>query len=42
MLEDAGHMLHVDDPEGCMRAAREFLDAATLEDGLELGSARPV
>jgi pimeloyl-ACP methyl ester carboxylesterase len=42
VLEDAGHMLHVDDPDGYLRAVREFLDGAALEGGLELGRARPV
>ncbi|WP_329789729.1 alpha/beta hydrolase [Lentzea sp. DG1S-22] len=39
---EAGHMLHVDDPEGYLRALREFLGGATLEGGLELGGTRPV
>ncbi|NGY57397.1 alpha/beta hydrolase [Lentzea sp. NEAU-D13] len=39
---EAGHMLHVDDPEGYLRALREFLGGAALHDGLELGRARPV
>ncbi|GGN15349.1 hypothetical protein GCM10011609_64940 [Lentzea pudingi] len=30
------------DPEGYARAVREFLEGAALEDGLELGSPRPV
>ncbi|MDX8048060.1 alpha/beta hydrolase [Lentzea sp. BCCO 10_0798] len=42
VLEDAGHMLHVDDPDGYLRAVREFLDGAALDGGLELGRARPV
>lgn len=42
VLEDTGHMLHVDDPEGYVRAVRGFLDGAPFEGGLELGSARPV
>jgi pimeloyl-ACP methyl ester carboxylesterase len=42
VLENAGHMLHVDDPDGYLRAVREFLDGAALDGGLELGSARPV
>ncbi|WP_434440457.1 alpha/beta fold hydrolase [Lentzea sp. E54] len=42
VVENAGHMLHVDEPEGYLRAVREFLDGAALEGGLELGSARPV
>jgi pimeloyl-ACP methyl ester carboxylesterase len=42
VLEDAGHMLHVDDPDGYLRAVREFLDGAALEGGLELGRTRPV
>ncbi|WP_258947980.1 alpha/beta fold hydrolase [Lentzea californiensis] len=42
VLENAGHMLHVDDPDGYLRAVREFLDGAALDGGLELGSTRPV
>ncbi|RDI27802.1 2-hydroxymuconate-semialdehyde hydrolase [Lentzea flaviverrucosa] len=42
VLENAGHMLHVDDPDGYLRAVREFLEGAALDGGLELGSARPV
>ncbi|MFD4642523.1 alpha/beta fold hydrolase [Lentzea sp. NPDC058436] len=42
VLEEAGHMLHVDDPEGYLCAVREFLDGAAFEGGLELGGARPV
>ncbi|SMD12843.1 proline iminopeptidase [Lentzea albidocapillata] len=42
ILENAGHMLHVDDPDGYLRAVREFLCGTALDGGLELGSARPV
>ncbi|MFD5824477.1 alpha/beta fold hydrolase [Lentzea sp. NPDC060358] len=42
VLEEAGHMLHVDDPDGYLRAVREFLERAALEGGLELGSAGTV
>lgn len=42
VLENAGHMLHVDDPDGYLRAVREFLEGAALDGGLELGSPRPV
>lgn len=42
VLDDAGHMLHVDQPEGYLRAVREFLDGPAFQRGLELGSPRPV
>ncbi|SEQ51157.1 2-succinyl-6-hydroxy-2,4-cyclohexadiene-1-carboxylate synthase [Lentzea xinjiangensis] len=42
VLEEAGHMLHVDEPEGFLRALREFLEGAAFHDGLELGRPRPV
>ncbi|WP_439660829.1 alpha/beta fold hydrolase [Lentzea sp. HUAS TT2] len=42
VLDDAGHMLHVDEPEGYLRAVREFLNGAAFQRGLELGSPRPV
>ncbi|MGW6935946.1 alpha/beta fold hydrolase [Lentzea sp. NPDC054927] len=42
VLDDAGHMLHVDEPDGYLRAVREFLDGAAFEGGLELRGARPV
>ena len=39
---EAGHMLHVDDPEGYLCALREFLGGAALQDGLEFGGTRPM
>lgn len=42
ILEEAGHMLHVDEPDGYLAAVREFLDRAALQDGFELGRPRPV
>ena len=40
--EDAGHMPHVNDPEGHLRAVWKVLVGAALEGGLELRRARPV
>ncbi|HUQ55492.1 alpha/beta hydrolase [Lentzea sp.] len=42
VLEDAGHMLHVDEPDGYVKAVEEFLEGAALQDGLELGGAGAV
>lgn len=42
VLEEAGHMLHVDEPDGYLNAVHEWLQGAALQDGLELGRARPV
>ena len=42
VLDDAGHMLHVDEPDGYLRAVREFLGGAAFEGGLELRGAWPV
>ncbi|WP_086666690.1 alpha/beta fold hydrolase [Lentzea kentuckyensis] len=42
VLEETGHMLHADDPDGYLKAVRDWLEGAALQDGLELGRARPV
>jgi len=42
VLEEAGHMLHVDDPDGYLAALREWLTGAAFEDGLEAGRAGAV
>ncbi|HEX7305757.1 alpha/beta hydrolase [Lentzea sp.] len=42
VLEDAGHMVHVDEPDGYLRAVGEFLQGAALQDRLELGGAGAV
>ncbi|MGW4209926.1 alpha/beta fold hydrolase [Lentzea sp. NPDC004789] len=42
VLEEAGHMLHVDEPDGYLTALREWLTGAAFEDGLEAGRAGAV
>jgi pimeloyl-ACP methyl ester carboxylesterase len=41
VLEEAGHMLHVDEPDGYLEAVRDWLDRAALQGGLELRGAGP-
>ncbi|MFD9699641.1 alpha/beta fold hydrolase [Lentzea sp. NPDC059081] len=42
VLEDAGHMLHIDDPDGYVLAIGKFLEGAALGGRLELGGAGAV
>lgn len=42
VLEEAGHMLHVDEPDGYLNAVRGWLQRAALQRGLELRRTRPV